>query len=242
MEEIKTQAIVLKSSDYKEGGKLLTLFSVDYGLITAKIKGVTKPKSKLAFAAQPLCFGEYILVEKYGYTVINCTSIESFYSLSKDFDKFISASGMLEIVSIIVKEQESNAILFVELLKALKMLEYSNAVPLAVFIKFFIDSLNVAGYKLGLDKCLFCGDNNSQKYKFSFSHGGLACAGCGDANSISLSQGEVAVLKNINMTEMEDLEKLRFIGVENLCSVVKVLNKYFSDKTGEVLKAVKDYI
>ena len=132
--------------------------------------------------------------------------------------------------------------LFVELLKALKMLEYSNAVPLAVFIKFFIDSLDVAGYKLGLDKCLFCKSENSQKYKFSFSHGGLACASCADSNSISLSQGEVAVLKNISMTEMEDLDKLKFIGVENLCSVVKVLNKYFSDKTGEVLRAVKDYI
>ena len=66
MAEIKTQAIVIKSTEYKESGRALTLFSIDHGLMYAKIQGVAKPKAKLAFAAQTFCFGEYVLVEKYG--------------------------------------------------------------------------------------------------------------------------------------------------------------------------------
>ena len=56
--EVKTDAVVLKAIDYKDNDKLLTLFSPSLGKITAGIKGVKKPKAKLAFAAQPFCFAE----------------------------------------------------------------------------------------------------------------------------------------------------------------------------------------
>ena len=58
--EIKTEAVVLGSTDYKDNDKLLTLFSPTMGKITANIRGVKKPKAKLAFAAQPFAFCEYI--------------------------------------------------------------------------------------------------------------------------------------------------------------------------------------
>ena len=51
--EIKTEAIVLHTVDYKDNDKLLTLFSPTLGKITAGIRGVKKPTAKLAFAAQP---------------------------------------------------------------------------------------------------------------------------------------------------------------------------------------------
>ena len=56
--DVKTEAVVLKAIDYKDNDKLLTLFSPSLGKITAGIKGVKKPKAKLAFAAQPFCFAE----------------------------------------------------------------------------------------------------------------------------------------------------------------------------------------
>ena len=64
--EIKTEAIVLQSIDYKDNDKLLTLFSPTLGRITAGAKGVKKQKAKLSFAAQPFCFAEYVLAEKGG--------------------------------------------------------------------------------------------------------------------------------------------------------------------------------
>ena len=41
--EIKTEAVVLQSLDYKDNDKILTLFSPTLGKITAGIKGVKKP-------------------------------------------------------------------------------------------------------------------------------------------------------------------------------------------------------
>ena len=44
MEQIKFTGIVLKSVDYKEKDKLLTIFSLELGKITATLKGVKQEK------------------------------------------------------------------------------------------------------------------------------------------------------------------------------------------------------
>ena len=90
--EVKTDAVVLKAIDYKDNDKLLTLFSPSLGKITAGIKGVKKPKAKLAFAAQPFCFAEYVLAERGGrYTVTAAYLHESFFELRADVEAFYAA-------------------------------------------------------------------------------------------------------------------------------------------------------
>ena len=242
MEEIKTQAIVLSATEYKESGKYLTLFSLESGIVKAKIQGVVKPKAKLAFASLPFCFGEYIVVSKTGNTVINCSAIDSFYDITKDFDRFVAGESMLEVVSIIGRENEPNPELFIMLLKALKMLAYSKSAPLAVLIKFLIFALGNAGYGLKLEGCVKCGNKKPAKEFFSFDLGARVCSTCSDESSVGLSAGEVAVLRNIDQTDIENLENLKFSSFENVVGVVKLLTKYFFHKTGEVVGAVDSYV
>lgn len=76
----KIKALVLRAADFKENDKLLLLYCGEYGKITASIRGVKKPGAKLKFAAEPFCFGEFMLSVKDGrYAVTNCTEIESFF-------------------------------------------------------------------------------------------------------------------------------------------------------------------
>lgn len=242
MDEIKTQAIVLKAIDYKEGGKLLTLFSLEHGLMYAKIRGVTKPKAKLAFASQPFCFGEFVLASKVGYTVTNCSSIENFYSLTSDFDKFIAGSGILEMLNVLVKEESPNSALFIDVLKALKALEFTNSMPLAIFLKFFINAMQLAGYRIEVGACPVCGSKSAIKERFSFTYGARMCAVCCDSNSISLSQGESAVLKIISGNSYDELKNIKFAKLDNVITIAKILIKYFEEKTGESLQGIAEYI
>ena len=62
--DYKTDALVLRASDYGENDKIVTLFSLQYGKISAALKGVKKAGAKLKFAAQPFCFAEYVLAKK----------------------------------------------------------------------------------------------------------------------------------------------------------------------------------
>ena len=105
--EIKTEAIVLQTVDYKDNDKLLTLFSPSLGKITAGIRGVKKPTAKLAFAAQPFCFAEYVLAERGGrYTVTSAYLHESFFSLRTDIVRFYAACAAAEVCRAILPENE----------------------------------------------------------------------------------------------------------------------------------------
>ena len=78
MEQIKFKGIVLKSIDYKEKDKLLTIFSLELGKLTAVLKGVRQEKAKLKFAAMPFCFAEFVATNVNGYyTITECYQIES---------------------------------------------------------------------------------------------------------------------------------------------------------------------
>ncbi|MDE6000931.1 MAG: DNA repair protein RecO, partial [Clostridia bacterium] len=92
--DIVVNAVMLRSVDYNENDKILTLLTAERGKITAGIKGVKKAAAKLKFAAQPFCFAEYVLASRGDkYTVINAAESESFYDLRTDINKFYAASA-----------------------------------------------------------------------------------------------------------------------------------------------------
>ena len=123
MEEIKTKGIVIKSKDYKDSDKIVTIFSADLGLIHARVRGVKKAKAKLAFAVQPFALIEFMLTEKGGfYTVINATSIDQFFNITLDFDNYIFMLGCLEVCEKTVRENDPQNRLFLLLLNSLKYL------------------------------------------------------------------------------------------------------------------------
>ena len=170
--EIKTEAIVLQSIDYKDNDKLLTLFSPSLGRITAGIRGVKKPKAKLAFSAQPFCFAEYILAEKGGrYTVTNAYLHESFFALRCDITRFYTACAMAETCLAILYENESYEGLFVALIEGLKALALDDEDPAEAFLTFALVALRESGYPLDLSFFEECGGDIGERLWFDFADG-----------------------------------------------------------------------
>ncbi len=170
--EVKTEAIVLQSIDYKDSDKLLTLFSPTLGRITAGIRGVKKPKAKLAFSAQPFCFAEYILAEKGGrYTVTNAYLHESFFALRYDIVRFYAACAMAEICLAILYENETYEGLFVALIEGLKALALDDTDSAEAVLTFTLVALRESGYPLDLGFLEECGGDIGEKLWFDFADG-----------------------------------------------------------------------
>ena len=138
--EIKENAIVLKADDSGDYDRILTMLSINRGLIKAKIKGVKKPKAKLSFASFPFALGEYIFVKSGNSfnTVINCNFIDNFSELTYDLNKFYAGSAILEITRLIAKENQSCTGLFVSLLKVLQDLAYTDKNMIAILMNWNI--------------------------------------------------------------------------------------------------------
>ena len=170
--EVKTEAIVLKTVDYKDNDKILTLFSPSLGRITAGAKGVKKPTAKLSFAAQPFCFAEYILAEKGGrYTVTGAYLHESFFSLRYDIVRFYAACALAEVCLTVLYENESHEGLFIALIEGLKALSLAEEDAAEAVVAFMLVALRESGYPLDLSYAEECDGDIGDKIWFDFSDG-----------------------------------------------------------------------
>lgn len=170
--EVKTEAVVLQTVDYKDNDKLLTLFSPTLGKITAGIRGVKKPKAKLAFAAQPFCFSEYVLAEKGGrYTVISAYLHESFFPLRADVERFYAACAAAELCRELSLENERYEGLFIALIECLKSLCYAGENAFEALISFLLVALRELGYPIELGYLEECDGDIGEKLWFDFADG-----------------------------------------------------------------------
>ncbi len=170
--EIKTEAIVLQTLDYKDNDKLLTLFSPTLGKITAGIRGVKKPTAKLTFAAQPFCFAEYVLAQRDGrYTVTGAYLHESFFELRESIEKFYGACAMAETARELAVENEKYHSFFIALIEGLKGLCLADEKPSQAVISFLLIALSESGYPINLGYLEECDGEIGDRLWFDFSDG-----------------------------------------------------------------------
>lgn len=147
MKQENYTAILLKATDYRESDKLVRLFTVEGGIVSAVMKGVKKQNAKLKFGAQPFAFCEYNIVEGKGFnTVAGCVPIEDFFGLTQDVDKYTCASVMLEAADRAVSDLP-DPLAFILLLKSLKETLYGTVNPQIVLVKFLQTLILRGGYE-----------------------------------------------------------------------------------------------
>jgi DNA repair protein RecO len=215
---------------------MLTLYSVERGIIGAGIRGVKKPSAKLKFAAQPFCFAEYLLsVNGERITVIGATELESFYNLRLDIPSFYMASSISEYLLKCAGE-ESDEPLFMLAINALKKLNFSSEGKLAVLADFLLKALDLAGYGIkgsACEKCSLPAHLGEFAY-FDFEKGVLLCEECAyDGATRILTLTAEALQCVLNGEPCED-EKLKYL--------LKFLNYYLGQKQGEILSSIDELL
>lgn len=176
--ERKADGLVLKSTDYRENDKLLTILTAQYGKITAVARGVKKAGAKLRFIAQPFCFGEFVFAEKSGrHTVISAFLHDGFYELRESMERLYAASAVCEIASVFLPEGEVNERLFVSAVTALRNLTAED--PSEALLAFLQEVFLESGLMIYLSGCMQCGKALSPgRVYFNFETGSFSCAAC----------------------------------------------------------------
>ncbi|MDD6995359.1 MAG: DNA repair protein RecO [Candidatus Borkfalkiaceae bacterium] len=233
--ERKTDAIVLRATEYKDADKILTLLTPFEGKMTAGIKGVKKAGAKLAFAAQPFAFCEYVLAEKNGRnTVVSAYLHDGFFALRTDIVRFYAACSVTECCEALCAEGEESQGLFVAAAEALRSLAYAKergetcGESLCCFL---LTALFESGYMIDLNGCGACGEEIfGARCYFDFSAGRFLCGNCGGkiaekeiarasactyrflrrcAGDVSETGGEEETAKNAKEAEIRALRLLK---------------------------------
>ena len=178
MEE-KVSGIVVGGVNYGENDKILSVFTLEQGVVSAKIKGVKKAGAKLKFVAEPFCFAQ-IIFSKNGKmrTVINASLIDSFYPLRIDLTRYFCGGTVVEYVKKFVKESILSPDLFILTANTLKQLAYGDLAPEGVLVDFLIKALAFSGYALKSDGCFTCNKPIPDRVYFDYVYGGFFCEDC----------------------------------------------------------------
>lgn len=242
MSELKLQAIVLSSYDYKEKDKIITLFSLEEGIITAVVKGVKKEGAKLKFAVQPFCFLNVILSKMGDYYIVTSAELQdSFFDLTKDINAYYAAFSLLEVVQASLMAREANPLVFVNLLKALKQLCYDKLPANLVLVKFLLGMLKVLGYRFNFKLCSSCQMPYVNKKFLNLETGAFVCGSCVAPNCELVSNAVFLFLQLLYNTEMEKLATI--LVKENVVKeALLLIVKNFELRTDKKLKTIKQFI
>ncbi len=234
---MKTKAIVLKGQNAKEKDKNILLFSIDEGKIWATLKGVRGEKAKLKYAKEPFCFGDFIIEEGKGSKIITSVDIiEPFDELAQDVDKYFEGNAMLEIVNALSFDSEKVAI-FLNLIKALKILAFHKATQYSCLLKFLIDVFSLYGVSLYSQKCTSCGNVFHDHIYINYNVGELCCTSCRPFQSEEIGKGEYNILKLLSQNDYDKLPTIKFSSELGL-NLLKILVNNFSYRFDKYLKFI----
>lgn len=126
MNLIKTRGVILKSMEYKEKDSMLQIFTGDLGKITVIAKGVRSARGRYQEAVQPMTLCDLVLFPGKNIHILNEASVvHTFSGIKGDYEKITYGSYFLELTDIAMADREPQERYFVDLIKALYLLDQS---------------------------------------------------------------------------------------------------------------------
>ncbi len=196
---IKTEAIVLRSTDYSESDRILTLFTRTNGKLSAIAKGAKKSKRRFVGRLDVVTCVEAMLFKSRSMELARLDEarlIDGYTELKGDMERLGYASYMVELADEFTPPGEPNEAMFEHLKGFLHMLR--GAVSTESAARFFeVRLLDIAGLMPHLTGCVSCRkDTVEERMCFVMVRGGLLCRGCmgQGIEGIGLSAGTIKTL------------------------------------------------
>ena len=214
----KTKALVLRSVDYKESDKILTLLTQELGKITVSARGCRKKGSPIAASCQLLAWSELVLYDYKGrWSVKEGQTLRLFRGIQADLDRLALGCYFAELAETLAVEGLPSPELLSLTLNSLHALDQMPQKPLALIkTAFEWRCMCLAGYEPLFDGCAICGRNPPEKPQFHLKEGVLHCARCreevGEGISMPLNGDALAALRYIVHGDPKRLFSFRLEG------------------------------
>ena len=215
---ITTMALVLRTVDYKETDKILTLLTQDQGKLTASARGCRKKGSAIAAGCQLLAWSEMVLYDYQGRWAVKEAAAERLFQGARDdIERLALGCYFAEVAELLAVEGESSPELLSLTLNSLHALDkMQDKPPALVKAAFEWKAMALAGYEPLIDGCDVCGASPPKEPRFHLREGVLHCAGCrdgvGEGISMPLSAAALAALTHIVHGDPKRLFSFRLEG------------------------------
>lgn len=225
MPGIKATGIIIKQTEFGETNRMLSIFTKEFGIISASVYGAKSIKSSKGAASQFLCFAEFELSKGNSalYTVYSATAVESFYPIYEDIEKLALASYLCDITYFALGSGNKDEKVLSLLLNTLYALAYNNISLNKAKCVYELKLMSYTGYTPVLAKCVKCG-NTKDLVGFSQAYGGLMCSKC-NANATVITKSALDAMNYIVLCDNKKI--FSFSITEKLLSVIGKITEEF---------------
>ncbi len=235
----KIEGIIIKTVDYGETNKIVTIFSKRIGKFAAMARGAKKPRSRMAAVTQPFIHGQFFVYVNSGLSTIQQGEIiDSFRPIREDIEKTAFTAYLTELTEKLIDDKSADPYLYEQLYQTMLRIadkeEY--AVPVMMYeLKVF----RKGGFAPTLSHCVNCG-RTELPYVFSIGEGGFLCRNCRrlDENAVHLTETQVKLLQLFQSVGIEQVGEIS-VKQENKQLLRQIIDAYYDRHGGYFLKSKK---
>ncbi|MFY4774891.1 DNA repair protein RecO [Metabacillus sp. RGM 3146] len=235
----KCEGIVIRTNNYGETNKIVTLYTRELGKVGLMARGAKKPNSRLAASTQPFTYGMFMFQKSSGLgSMQQAETIDSMRAIREDIFLTAYASYTAELLDKGTENLQTNPFLFELFYQTLHYL--GEGLDPEILVRIFeVKMLSVLGLHPSLDSCAVCG-NKEGTFHFSIREGGFICHRCFDKDPYRFAISPTAV-KLLRLFYYFDLNRLGQISVkpETKLELKKVIEAYYDEYSGLFLKSKK---
>jgi len=237
----RTEAIVLRHSDFGEADRLLTVYTSYMGKLRLLAKGVRKPTSRKAGHLESFTRAQLLVARGRNLDIITqAETIEPYVALRRDLWRMSHAYYVAELVDRFSEERSENRPLYHLLCDVLSWI--CRSTDLALTMRFFeLHMLSLVGYRPQLFNCPRCNARLEPVSNFfSAEAGGVLCPRCGEGErgARAISLGSFKVLRYLQTHEYAECAGLQLRKTTH-SELEKVLQNYLVHILERRLKSVE---
>jgi DNA repair protein RecO (recombination protein O) len=208
----KATGFVIRTFDYQESGRIVTLLTPRWGKISLLAKGARKIESRFGSALDLLNLIEVVLYEGRGLKLLKDTSlIEGYSGLKRDYDRLETALQAARVLNLLLREGQGEGRAFALFQELLQELDRGVKLqPGLLQLGFKLKLIDVLGLGPELEHCASCRKElaQSQDLWFSPQAGGVVCSNCKTAQDQAIPPPLAQSWRTILRFPLEKLSRL----------------------------------
>ena len=228
-----TNAVVLRSSIFRETSQLLTFLTQDFGKIHTLAKGVRRLPFRFGSTFELFTCNRIVFYERRRsdlQLLSQCDLVDSFPPIRQDLKKMAYAVYFTELVDRTTEPGDRSGRMYRLLLEGLKGLSKTEFLEEVARI-FEVKLLSASGLMPELARCQGCGGKVTPPSSLSLRKGGVLCGRCvgthKEAGVFPVSKGSLIYLQRMVSSPWESSERIR---ISKSCTTeLKEILKRFID-------------
>jgi len=241
----RADAVVIRAVDYSDTSCIYSLYTREFGRMSALAKGAKRKGSKVAGNVDLFAHTEVVFASRRGrdqlHILTEASAYESFRGIRKRLPAYYAACHAAELVNAMTAQEDPSPEMFDRLLALLRSLERRGD-PAAPLFAFEAHTLVLCGFMPELAACVACGVRaTGRTVAFAPARGGVLCPECAPAEAGEVEKIPAGARNLLDRLASGKLTKLDRVSISAPVArqTRAFLNRYESYVLGRELRTAK---